>query len=109
MGRFVKDRKLGRTGSGRFCKENGNGCGKHLFPKERETQSHIQEWRQVHTDYILCRRGNLKEIRDCKVVAGESVAKQHGMVVCEIMKMRKRKSVKTEQKIKWWKLRKDQC
>ena len=61
-------------------------------------------------DYILCRRGNLREIRDCKVVAGESVAKQHRMVVCKIMmKMRKMKSVRTEQKIKWWKLRKEEC
>ena len=35
-------------------------------------------------------------------VTGESVAKQHCMVVCKIiMKMRKRKRVKTEPKIKW--------
>ena len=42
-------------------------------------------------DYILCRRGNMREIRDCKVVAGKSVAKQHWMVACKItMKMRKK-------------------
>ena len=42
----------GWTGSGRFCKENGNGCGKNLFPKERGTQSDLKEWRQVHTDRL---------------------------------------------------------
>ena len=37
-------------------------------------------------------------------------AKHHQMVVCKIMmKMRKRKSLKTEQKIRWWKLRKEEC
>ena len=59
--------------------------------------------------YILCRRVNLREIRDCKVVTGESVVKQHQIVVCKIiMKMKKRKSVNTEQKIKWWKLKKEE-
>ena len=48
----------------------------------------------------------MRVIRDCKVVAGESVAKQHRIVVCKItMKMRKSKSVKTEHKTKWWKSR----
>ena len=43
------------------------------------------------------------------MVAGESIAKQHQEVVCKIMtKMRKKKSVKTEQKIKWWKLTKEE-
>ena len=42
-------------------------------------------------------------------VTGESVAKQHRMVVCKIMmNMRTRKRVKTEQKIKWWKLSKEE-
>ena len=64
--------------------------------------------RSTQIDYILC-RSNLREIRDCKVVAGKSVAKQHWMVLCKIMmKMRKRKSVKSEQKIKSWKLRKEE-
>ena len=57
-------------------KGNGNSCGKHLFLKERATQSDLQEWRHVHTDYILCRTGKLREIRDCKVVAAESIAKR---------------------------------
>lgn len=33
---------------------------------------------QVH--YVLCRRGKLRDIRDCKFVEEESVARQHQMV-----------------------------
>ena len=58
---------------------------------------------------FLCRRCNLKEISDGKVVVGESVAK-HWMVVCRMtMETRKRKRVKAEPKIRWWKLRKEDC
>lgn len=32
--------------------------------------------RSTQVDYTLCRRGNVKEISDCKVVVGESVARQ---------------------------------
>ncbi|KAF7707183.1 hypothetical protein HF521_018401, partial [Silurus meridionalis] len=40
--------------------------------------------RCTQVDYVLCRRCNLKEIGDCKVLAGDSIAKQHRMVVCRI-------------------------
>ncbi|MCJ8736392.1 hypothetical protein PDJAM_G00257990 [Pangasius djambal] len=41
----------------------------------------------TQVDYILCRRSNLKEISDCKVVVGESVARQHRMVLCRMTLM----------------------
>ena len=51
----------------------------------------------TQVDYVLSRRCNLKEIRDCKVVAGESVARQHRMVVCRmILVVRLRKRVRAE-------------
>ena len=57
-------------------------------------------------DYVLCRRGNLKEIGDCKVVAGECVARQHRMVVCKMtLEEKKRRRVREEPRIRWWKLR----
>ncbi|KAK3557085.1 hypothetical protein QTP70_024749 [Hemibagrus guttatus] len=66
--------------------------------------------RRTQVDYILCRRGNLKEISDCKVVVGESVARQHRMVVCRMTLMVcKKKRSKIEKKTKWWKLKKDEC
>ncbi|KAK3572671.1 hypothetical protein QTP86_004033 [Hemibagrus guttatus] len=66
--------------------------------------------RRTQVDYILCRRGNLKEISDCKVVVGESVARQHRMVVCRMTLMVcKKKRSKIEKKTKWWKLKKEEC
>ncbi|KAK3546987.1 hypothetical protein QTP86_007916 [Hemibagrus guttatus] len=66
--------------------------------------------RRIQVDYILCRRGNLKEISDYKVVVGESVARQHRMVVCRMTLMVcKTKRSKIEKKTKWWKLKKEEC
>ena len=49
-------------------------------------------------DYSLCGRCGLKEMGDCKVVTGESVARQHQMVVCrKTLVLRKRK----REKVKW--------
>ena len=65
--------------------------------------------KSTQVDYILCRRCNLKEIKDCKVVVGESVAKQHRMVVCRMTVVVKRmKRKRAEQKTKWWKLKKEE-
>lgn len=36
--------------------------------------------RCTQVDYVLCRRRNLKEIIECKVVVGDSVARQNQMV-----------------------------
>lgn len=66
--------------------------------------------RSTQVDYILCRRSDLKEISDCKVVVGESVARQHRMVVCRMkLLVRKNKRSKVERKTKWWKLKKEEC
>ncbi|MCI4382172.1 hypothetical protein PGIGA_G00260710 [Pangasianodon gigas] len=73
--------------------------------------------RSTQVDYILCRRGNLKEISDCKVVVGESVARQHRMVVvlpddwettAEVIRVTGRKVLgvssgrRKEDKENWW-------
>ena len=42
-------------------------------------------------DYLMCRRRNLKEMCDCKVIVNECVAKQHRMVVCKMPLMVKKK------------------
>uniref|UniRef100_A0A3P9HBU6 Lipoxygenase domain-containing protein n=1 Tax=Oryzias latipes TaxID=8090 RepID=A0A3P9HBU6_ORYLA len=65
--------------------------------------------RSTQVDYILCRRGHLREVNDCKVVVGESVARQHRMVVCKMtLEVRKKKRGKTEKKTKWWKLQNEE-
>ncbi|KAK3512866.1 hypothetical protein QTP70_028938 [Hemibagrus guttatus] len=83
--------------------------GKHS-KREEHRVTYMSGGRRTQVDYILCRRGNLKEISDCKVVVGESVARQHRMVVCRMTLMVcKKKRSKIEKKTKWWKLKKEEC
>ncbi|KAI5094267.1 hypothetical protein C0J45_15991 [Silurus meridionalis] len=67
--------------------------------------------RCTQVDYVLCRRCNLKELGDCKVLAGESVARQHRMVVCRMVLVakKKRRRVRTDRRIRWWKLKEEEC
>ena len=51
----------------------------------------------------------MEETGACKVVTGASIARQHRMVVCRRTLLRKRKRANVEQRIKWWKLRKEDC
>ena len=52
-------------------------------------------------DYVICRRRNLKEMCDCKVILNECVAKQHRMVVCKMALMvKKKKAEKVKPKIR---------
>ena len=61
-------------------------------------------------DYVMCRRRNLKEMCDCKVIVNECIAKQHHMVVCKMDFMVKKKKVeKVKPKIQWWKLNNTSC
>ena len=59
--------------------------------KEEQRVTYKSGERCAQVDYVLCRRCNLKEISDCKVVMGENVAKQHQMVVCRITMEAKKK------------------
>ena len=57
----------------------------------------------------MSRRCNLKEISNCKVVVVESVARQHRMMVCGMnLVVRRMKKTKAEQRMKWWKLKKEE-
>ncbi|KAK3565490.1 hypothetical protein QTP86_010873 [Hemibagrus guttatus] len=101
MGKFVVD----------FAKRMDMGVVNTYFQKREEHRvTYKSGGRRTQVDYILCRRGNLKEISDCKVVVGESVARQHRMVVCRMTLMVcKTKRSKIEKKTKWWKLKKEEC
>ena len=49
----------------------------------------------TQVDYIVCRRAHLKRIGDCKVIAGNNVAKQHRLLECRMtLETKKRKIVK---------------
>ena len=57
-------------------------------------------------DYVMCRRRNLKEMWDCKVILNECITKHHHMVVCKMALMvKKKKAEKVKPKIQWWKLK----
>ncbi|KAK3548201.1 hypothetical protein QTP70_005167 [Hemibagrus guttatus] len=86
MGKFgVKERNLEGQMVVDFAKRMGMGVVNTYFQKREEHRvTYKSGGRRTQVDYILCRRGNLKEISDCKVVVGESVARQHRMVVCRM-------------------------
>ena len=57
-------------------------------------------------DYIMVRRRRIKKVVDTKIVVGESVAKQHRIVVSAIIIWTKwRKASKPVKRIKWRKLK----
>ncbi|XP_063888879.1 uncharacterized protein LOC135115795 [Scylla paramamosain] len=78
----------------------------YLKKREEHRATYMSEGRSTQVDFILCRRCNLKEFSDCKVVPGESVARQHKVLVWNLsLKVKTRRKVRTEPKIKWWKLK----
>ncbi|KAK3555075.1 hypothetical protein QTP86_007970 [Hemibagrus guttatus] len=114
MGKFgVKERNFEGQMVVDFAKRMDMAVVNTYFQKREEHRvTYKSGGRSTQVDYILCRRGNLKEISDCKVVVGESVARQHRMVVCRMTLMvckKKRSKIEIEKKTKWWKLKKEEC
>ncbi|KAK3525567.1 hypothetical protein QTP70_000462 [Hemibagrus guttatus] len=113
MGKFgVKERNLEGQMVVDFAKRMDMAVVNTYFQKREEHRvTYKSGGRSTQVDYILCRRGNLKEISDCKVVVGESVARQHRMVVCRMTLMvckKKRSKIEIEKITKWWKLKKEE-
>ncbi|XP_037801968.1 uncharacterized protein LOC119596713 [Penaeus monodon] len=80
----------------------------NTFYSKRESHkiTYTSGGRRTQIDYILCHRVHLKEGRDCKVIPGESEAKQHHVVIGKMkLTSRRRREVKAEPRIKWWRLR----
>ncbi|KAK3532234.1 hypothetical protein QTP86_009512 [Hemibagrus guttatus] len=99
MGKFgVKERNLEGQMVVDFAKRMDMAVVNTYFQKREEHRvTYKSGGKRTQVDYILCRRGNLKEISDCKVVVGESVARQHRMVECRMTLMVcKKKRSKTE-------------
>ena len=66
--------------------------------------------KSTQVNYVMCRRRNLKDMCDCKVILNECVAKQHRMMVCKMALMvKKKKAEKVKPKIRWWKLKETSC
>ncbi|KAI5614476.1 hypothetical protein C0J50_9063 [Silurus asotus] len=79
--------------------------------KEDHRVTYKSGGRFTQVDYVLCRRCNLKKIGDCKVLAGDSVARQHQKVVCRMVleAKKKRRIVRTERRMRWWKVKEEEC
>ena len=58
-------------------------------------------------DYILIRRNNISQVKDCKVIPGESIATKHIILTMDIcIQTKKRvKPRRRKQQIKWWRLK----
>ena len=112
MGRHgAKERNLEGQSIVDFAKRMEMAIVNTYFQKKEEHRvTYKSGGRCTQVDYILCRRCNLKEIGDCKVIAGESVARQHRMQVCKMtLKVNKRQKARLEPKIRWWKLKNTDC
>ena len=90
-----------------FAKKIDLAIVKTYFKKKDEYRmTYKSGGKSTQVDYIMCRRRNLKEMCDCKVILNECVAKQHRMVVCKMALMvKKKKAEKVQPKINWWKLK----
>ena len=112
---------MGRYGAGTRNKEGSMvvDFGKRMdlaivntyFKKKDEHRvTYKSGGKSTQVDYVMCRRRNLKEMCDCKVILNECVAKQHRMVVCKMALMvKKKKAEKVKPKIRWWKLKETSC
>ena len=65
--------------------------------------------RQSQIDLLMCRRQQLNEVKNCKVINGESVAAQHRVLVLdwEIKCSKRRIPEQVTPKIKWWRLKEE--
>ena len=65
--------------------------------------------RQSQIDFLMCRRQQLNEVKNCKVINGESVAAQYKVLVLD-WEIKCSKRIIPEQvtpKIKWWRLKEE--
>ena len=62
--------------------------------------------RQTQIDFLLCRRNHLVEVKNCKIIKGETVSPQHRLIVSDFLIRRVAQGKKMAQpKIKWWRLK----
>ena len=116
-GNIADEEMMGRYGTGTRNKEGSMvvDFGKRMdlaivntyFKKKDEHRvTYKSGGKSTQVNYVMCRRRNLKEMCDYKVILNECVAKQHHMVVCKMVLMvKKKKAEKVKPKIRWWKLK----
>ncbi|KAI5101079.1 hypothetical protein C0J45_8282 [Silurus meridionalis] len=99
MGRFgFKERNVEGQMLVDFAKKMEMAVVNTYFKKkENHRVTYKSGGRCTQVDHVLCRRCNLKEIEDSKVLAVDSVARQHRMVVCRmVLEVKKRRRTRTK-------------
>ena len=80
----------------------------NTFFKKHDSQlvTYRSGGRESQIDLLMCRRQHLKEVTNCKVFQGETVASQHRVVVMDwwTSSVKKRRPESATPKIKWWRL-----
>ena len=64
---------------------------KTYFKKNEHRVTYKSGRKSTQVDYMMCKRRNLKEMCNYKVILNECVAKQDHMVVCKMALMVKKK------------------
>ena len=64
--------------------------------KDEHRMTYKSHGKSTQVDYVMCRRRNLKEMCNCKVIVNECVAKQHHIMVCKMALMVKKKAEKAK-------------
>ena len=86
----------------KYTKNNTKNKKKYTIRKLLYEKVPRSGGKSTQVDYVMCRRRNLKEMCDCKVILNECVAKQHRMAVCKMALMvKKKKAEKVKPKIRW--------
>ena len=104
MGRYdIQDRNAERQMVVDFAKRMDMALVNTFFQKRQEHRLIYKSggW-STQVVYILCRRCNLKEISDCKVVVCESVTRQHRMVVWCKRVLEVSSGRKADKETWWW-------
>ena len=82
--------------------------GNSFFKKREEHYvTYMSGTNRTVIDYILVRRQDLRELKDCKVIPGESIASQHRLLVAsmEFKAQHKKQQRARVKKIKWYMLK----
>ena len=103
-GNIGNEEIMGRYGAGtrnkegsmvvNFAKRMNLAIVNTYFKKKDEHRvTYKSRNKSTQVDYVMCRRRNLKEMCNCKVIVNERIAKQHRMVVCKMaLTVKKKKS-----------------
>ena len=83
----------------------------NIFEKKREhLVTYKSGGRYTQVDYILYRRSELTEVKNCKVIPRDHVTPQHRLL-CVDLKLKRPRKIEAGgvKKIKWYRLKEESC